>query len=113
MNPSESEAEAEAKAHSQEEEEIGRLKRFLKWAAGLGVSDSENPESCSSLGHSLAVSYFPDSGGRGLAAMRPISRGELLLKVPKSALITTDSLSKDETLCLALKAHPSLSPAQV
>ncbi|XWS75345.1 hypothetical protein CRYUN_Cryun01aG0078700 [Craigia yunnanensis] len=113
MNPSESEAEAKPKAQSEEEEEKGRLKRFLKWAAGLGVSDSENPESCSSLGHSVTVSYFPDSGGRGLVALRPISRGELLLRVPKSALITTDSLSKDETLSLALKAHPSLSPAQV
>ncbi|XP_022772033.1 protein SET DOMAIN GROUP 40 [Durio zibethinus] len=102
---------SDARARGQEEEEV---KRFLKLAAGLGVSDSENPESsCSSLGHSLAVSYFPDSGGRGLAALRPISKGELLLRVPKSALITTHSLSKDETLSLALKAHPSLSPAQL
>ncbi|XVF71029.1 hypothetical protein PTKIN_Ptkin12aG0001900 [Pterospermum kingtungense] len=114
MNPSETdtETEAEAKAQSLQEEEV---KRFLKWAAGLGISDCENPESCSGvcLGHSLAVSYFPEAGGRGLAALRPLSRGEMILKVPKSALITSHSLSKDLTLSLALKAHPYLSPPQV
>ncbi|TYI01474.1 hypothetical protein ES332_A11G203100v1 [Gossypium tomentosum] len=62
----------------------------------------------------LGVSCFPDAGGRGVAALRPISKAELLLKVPKSALITTDSLlSRDETLSLALKAHPSYSSTQV
>ncbi|KAK8327676.1 hypothetical protein V6Z12_A11G198800 [Gossypium hirsutum] len=54
-----------------------------------------------------------DLRGRGVAALRPISKAELLLKVPKSALITTDSLlSRDETLSLALKAHPSYSSTQ-
>ncbi|KAL1186660.1 hypothetical protein V6Z11_A01G193800 [Gossypium hirsutum] len=62
----------------------------------------------------LGVSCFPSVGGRGVAALRPISKGELLLKVPKSALITTDSLlSRDETLSLVLKAHPSHSSTQV
>ncbi|XVE72011.1 hypothetical protein DITRI_Ditri11bG0004300 [Diplodiscus trichospermus] len=113
MNPSNSKAEAKAQSQEEEEEEEKvTLKRFLKWAAELGVSDSENPKSCSSLGHSLAISFFPDSGGRGLAALRPISRGELLLRVPKSALITTYSLSKDEKLSLAFKGNPFLSPAQ-
>ncbi|KAK5844850.1 hypothetical protein PVK06_000991 [Gossypium arboreum] len=52
--------------------------------------------------------------GRGVAALRPISKGELLLKVPKSALITTGSLlSRNETLSLALKAHLSHSSTQV
>ncbi|EOY03100.1 Set domain group 40, putative isoform 4 [Theobroma cacao] len=116
MNPSGSEAKGKAtNTQSQEEgeeEERGSLDSFLKWAAGLGVSDSPNPDSCSCLGHSLGVSYFPDAGGRGLGAVRDITRGELLLKVPKSALITTHSLLNDERLSTALKAHPSLSPAQ-
>ncbi|EOY03101.1 Set domain group 40, putative isoform 5 [Theobroma cacao] len=117
MNPSGSEAKGKAtNTQSQEEgeeEERGSLDSFLKWAAGLGVSDSPNPDSCSCLGHSLGVSYFPDAGGRGLGAVRDITRGELLLKVPKSALITTHSLLNDERLSTALKAHPSLSPAQI
>ncbi|TYI02562.1 hypothetical protein ES332_A11G275500v1 [Gossypium tomentosum] len=75
----------------------------------------------------LGVSCFPDAGGRGVAALRPISKEELLLKVPKSAIITTDYLLlRDETfwlpldatasqylLSLALKAHPSHSSTQV
>ncbi|MBA0863150.1 hypothetical protein Goshw_017345 [Gossypium schwendimanii] len=97
---------------SSEAEEEG-VKSLLKWAAKYGIEVSE---SCSSLGlgHCLGVSCFPGAGGRGVAALRPISKGELLLKVPKSALITTDSLlSRNETLSLALKAHPSLSSTQV
>ncbi|TYH94684.1 hypothetical protein ES332_A12G056700v1 [Gossypium tomentosum] len=97
---------------SSEAEERG-MKSLLKWAAKYGIEVSE---SCSSLGlgHCLGVSWFPGAGGRGVAALRPISKGELLLKVPKSALITTDSLlSRDETLSLALKAHPSHSSTQV
>lgn len=110
MNPSDSEAQAKAQSQREEEE----LNRFLKWAAGLGISDCENPIPQSlCLGHSLAVSYFPEAGGRGLAALRPISRGELILKVPNSALITTHSLSIDQTLSLLLRPHPSLSPVQV
>ncbi|KAK5825859.1 hypothetical protein PVK06_020730 [Gossypium arboreum] len=63
--------------------------------------------------HCLGVSCFPGAGGRGVAALWPISKGELLLKVPKSALITTDSLlSRDETSSLALKSHPSHSSTQ-
>ncbi|KAH1072647.1 hypothetical protein J1N35_024975 [Gossypium stocksii] len=95
------------------EAEEGGVKSLLKWAAKYGIDVSE---SCSSLGlgHCLGVSCFPGAGGRGVAALRLISKGELLLKVPKSALITTDSLlSRDETLSLALKAHPSLSSTQV
>ncbi|TYI23258.1 hypothetical protein ES332_A06G152600v1 [Gossypium tomentosum] len=64
--------------------------------------------------HCLGVSCFPGTGGRGVAALWPISKGELLLKVPKSALITTDSLlSRDVTSSLALKSHPSHSSTQV
>ncbi|OMO50526.1 hypothetical protein CCACVL1_30386 [Corchorus capsularis] len=121
MNSSNSTSESKAKAatntqtHGREEkeEESGRLDSLLKWAAGLGVSDSQKPDSCCCLGYSLAVSYFPDAGGRGMAAVRDLRKGELVLKVPKSALITTQLLSRDDTLSAALKAHPSLSAAQV
>ncbi|KAA3461037.1 protein SET DOMAIN GROUP 40 isoform X2 [Gossypium australe] len=101
------------KMNPSSEAEEGGVKSLLKWAAKYGIEVSE---SCSSLGlgHCLGVSCFPGAGGRGVDALRPISKGELLLKVPKSALITTDSLlSRDETLSLALKAHPSLSSTQV
>ncbi|KAE8659333.1 Protein SET DOMAIN GROUP 40 [Hibiscus syriacus] len=97
---------------SSEAEERG-LKRLLEWAAEHGIEVSE---SCSSLGlgHSMGVSYFPGAGGRGVAALRPITKGDLLLKFPKSALITTHSLiSRYETLSLALKPHLSLSPTQI
>ncbi|OMO88849.1 hypothetical protein COLO4_20051 [Corchorus olitorius] len=121
MNSSNSTSESKAKAatntqthgREKEEEESGRLDSLLKWAAGLGVSDSQKPDSCCCLGYSLAVSYFPDAGGRGLAAVRDLTKGELVLKVPKSALITSQSLSNDVTLSAAFEAHPSLSAAQV
>lgn len=48
------------------EQEEGDLERLLKWAAEIGISDSNSMERespCSCLGHSLAVSYFPDAGG--------------------------------------------------
>ncbi|KAB5560856.1 hypothetical protein DKX38_005813 [Salix brachista] len=97
------------------------FERFLKWAANLGISDcpanrslqAKNPTSC--LGHSLTVSHFPDAGGRGLAAVRDIKKGELVLRVPKSVLITRDSLLKDEKLCSFVNnsTYSSLSPTQI
>ncbi|GKV00252.1 hypothetical protein SLEP1_g12976 [Rubroshorea leprosula] len=96
------------------EQEQGELDSFLKWAAELGISDSlqsQNPSSC--LGHSVIVSHFPHAGGRGLAAARDLRRGELVLRVPKSALLTSESVMKDESLSLALKSHPSLTPTQM
>ncbi|KAG5247251.1 protein SET DOMAIN GROUP [Salix suchowensis] len=70
-----------------EDAEQEGFERFLKWAANLGISDcptnrslqTKNPTSC--LGHSLTVSHFPDAGGRGLAAVRDIKKGELKLTV--------------------------------
>lgn len=51
---------------------------------------------------------------RGLGAARDLEKGELVLKVPKSALITRESLLlKDDKLSLALSTHRSLSPTQV
>ncbi|KAL2453236.1 Protein SET DOMAIN GROUP 40 [Abeliophyllum distichum] len=87
------------------------LETFLQWAAALGVADSPITESevstCpphSCLGHSL----------RGLAAVRDIMKGELILRVPKEALMTSESLrSKDQKLSSVLCKYPTLSPTQV
>ncbi|GAV61751.1 SET domain-containing protein/Rubis-subs-bind domain-containing protein [Cephalotus follicularis] len=102
-----------------EEEEERRLESFLKWAAELGITDStknqqsQNATSHSCLGHSLKVSNFPDAGGRGLGAVRDLRKGEMILRVPKSALITSKTLSfNDHKLYLALNRHPSLSSTQ-
>lgn len=94
------------------EQEEANLQRLLKWAAELGISDSTScGHSC--LGRSLVVSCFPGAGGRGLGAARDLEKGELVLKVPKSALITRESLLlKDDKLSLALSTHCSLSPTQ-
>ncbi|OIT35875.1 protein set domain group 40 [Nicotiana attenuata] len=100
-----------------EEAEALSLKSFLKWAAELGISDTpltSTPLSDSCLGHSLFVSTFPDAGGRGLAAARDIRKGDLILKVPNGALMTSQSLMiNDEVLSIVVKKHPSLSSTQI
>ncbi|PON55551.1 N-lysine methyltransferase SETD [Parasponia andersonii] len=93
-----------------------KLEILLKWAAEVGITDSKASPSeslSSSLGHSLFVSHFPEAGGRGLAALRGLRKGELILRVPKSALMTRETLLKDETLSIALNPHSSLSPIQI
>lgn len=45
--------------------------------------------------------------------MRDLRKGELILRVPKSALMTRESLLKDEKLSVAVSRHPSLSSTQV
>ncbi|KAH7850870.1 hypothetical protein Vadar_003980 [Vaccinium darrowii] len=98
------------------EEEGESLEKFLKWASKIGISDSPSNhplESSSCLGQSLCVSFFPVSGGRGLAAARDLRKGELILRVPKSALMTRESLMKDEKLSVAVNKHPSLSSTQI
>ncbi|GKE65972.1 hypothetical protein Tco_1520133, partial [Tanacetum coccineum] len=65
--------------------------KFLRWATTLGISDST----------------------RGLCAARDVDKGELILKVPKSALMTSQSLmSNDHTLSLSL-SKIFLSPTQI
>ncbi|KAE9466281.1 hypothetical protein C3L33_01807, partial [Rhododendron williamsianum] len=97
-----------------EEEERENLESFLKWVSELGISDSNQPpESSSCLGQSLCVSFFPDAGGRGLAAARDLRMGELILRVPKSALMTRESLMRDEKLSVAVNKYPSLSSTQI
>ncbi|XP_060194309.1 protein SET DOMAIN GROUP 40 [Lycium barbarum] len=97
-----------------DEAEALNLKSFLKWATELGISDTPSTSSDSCLGHSLFVSNFPEAGGRGLEAARDIRKGELILSVPKGALMTSQSLMmNDEVLSIAMKKHPTLSSTQI
>nr|XP_017230625.1 PREDICTED: protein SET DOMAIN GROUP 40-like [Daucus carota subsp. sativus] len=102
-----------------ENEEENEVNDFLGWAAKLGITDFppnlNNPSvnSCC-LGHSLCVSHFPDAGGRGLAAVRDLTKGELILRVPEEALFTTQSVVlKDHTFSVALQQYQSLSSTQI
>ncbi|XP_073148777.1 protein SET DOMAIN GROUP 40 isoform X2 [Henckelia pumila] len=99
-----------------EEEKEANLRNFLEWAASLGISDSPDPRSPSPscLGHSLSISHFPQAGGRGFAAVRDIKKGELILRVPKAALLTADAvISKEYKLSAALDKYPLLSSTQI
>ncbi|KAH6837615.1 hypothetical protein C2S53_014163 [Perilla frutescens var. hirtella] len=99
-----------------EGEEEANLARFMRWATALGISDSPNSDAPSSacLGRSLSLFNFPEAGGRGLAATRALTKGELVLRVPKEALMTNDSLlSNDQKLSVALGKLPFLSTAQI
>ncbi|KFK25937.1 hypothetical protein AALP_AA8G182500 [Arabis alpina] len=92
------------------------METFLRWAAELGVSDSidssQSRDSC--LGHSLSVADFPLAGGRGLGAVRELRKGELVLKVPRNALMNTESIvANDEKLRNAVNLHRSLSSTQI
>ncbi|CAN6205326.1 unnamed protein product [Urochloa humidicola] len=103
------------------------MEALLRWAAELGVSDSppppfpscpsaaasSSPSSC--IGRSLVVADFPDAGGRGLAAARDLRRGELVLRVPRAALLTSDRVMADDPRAAAcLSAHLSrLSSVQI
>ncbi|KAL3845061.1 hypothetical protein ACJIZ3_002464 [Penstemon smallii] len=86
---------------------------FLQWAGAIGISDSPISNS-SCLGHSLSVANFPEAGGRGLAATRVLRKGELILRVPKAALMTSDCLiSKDYNFSAALRRCTFLSSTQI
>ncbi|OAE22154.1 hypothetical protein AXG93_1175s1650 [Marchantia polymorpha subsp. ruderalis] len=86
-----------------------------RWAASKGISDAprESATTSDGLGHSLVVANFPDAGGRGLAASRNLKEGELILRVPKSALMSVLSAKADPLLSTALARHPCLSSAQI
>ncbi|CAD5331934.1 unnamed protein product [Arabidopsis thaliana] len=92
------------------------METFLRWAAEIGISDSIDSsrfrDSC--LGHSLSVADFTHAGGRGLGAVRELKKGELVLKVPRKALMTTESIiAKDLKLSDAVNLHGSLSSTQI
>ncbi|XP_020234127.1 protein SET DOMAIN GROUP 40 isoform X2 [Cajanus cajan] len=100
------------------DEEQQNLESFLTWASELGISDSTSnnlsQHSLSScLGSSLSVSHFPHSGGRGLGAVRDLRRGEIVLRVPKYALMTRESVMEDKRLSVAVNKHSALSSAQM
>ena len=59
---------------------------------------------------------FPriDRTRRGLGAVRELRKGELVLKVPRNALLTTESMvAKDQNLRDSINLHASLSSTQV
>jgi hypothetical protein len=56
---------------------------------------------------------FGEFCSRGLGAVRDLKKGELILRVPKSALLTSESVMQDKKLCLAVNRHSSLSSVQV
>ncbi|GJN32261.1 hypothetical protein PR202_gb20752 [Eleusine coracana subsp. coracana] len=100
------------------------MEALLRWATDLGVSDTPPPRSPSAatsssssscLGRSLVVADFPDAGGRGLAAARDLRRGELVLRVPRAAMLTSDRVMADDPRVAAcVRAYRSrLSPVQV
>ncbi|KAK1578479.1 hypothetical protein Q3G72_030550 [Acer saccharum] len=106
----------------EEEEESKNLEKLLQWAANLGITDSpssttnENPclSSSSCLSHTLTVSNFPENGGRGFSALRDLTKGKLILRIPKPALMTRQRLMEDDhKLSLAVHKHPSLSSTQI
>ncbi|KAI3794401.1 hypothetical protein L1987_37032 [Smallanthus sonchifolius] len=106
-------------------EEAEKLENFMEWATALGISDSlsvnidederRNPnkhQTLSCLRQSLAISYFPNAGGRGLCAVRDLQKGELILRVPKSALMTSQTLMlNDHKLSMSISKF-SLSSTQ-
>lgn len=92
------------------------MEEFLRWAATKGVSDGPHNkfQSSSCLGYSLLLSDFPDAGGRGLAAARDLEKGEIILKVPKNALMSRESVMADGgQLAKCLGRNPNLSSTQV
>ncbi|XP_062188109.1 protein SET DOMAIN GROUP 40-like [Phragmites australis] len=100
------------------------MEALLRWAAEMGVSDSPSlaspsgatsSSSSSCLGRSLVVAEFPDAGGRGLAAAHDLRRGELMLRAPRAALLTSDRVTADNPrIGACVSAHrPRFSSVQI
>ncbi|OAY65229.1 Protein SET DOMAIN GROUP 40 [Ananas comosus] len=94
------------------------IEALLRWGTEIGICDftpSLIPPSPSSscLGYSLFASHFPDAGGRGLGAARDLKKGELVLRVPRTALLTSDSVVRDEKIACCIKRYPHLSSTQI
>ncbi|KAG8068184.1 hypothetical protein GUJ93_ZPchr0005g15135 [Zizania palustris] len=91
------------------------MEALPRWAAELGVCDSLlGPSTSSCLGRSLVIADFPDAGGRGLAAACNLRCGELVLRVPRSALFTSDRvMANDPQVASCVPSHlPRLSSVQ-
>uniref|UniRef100_A0A0D3GQU5 SET domain-containing protein n=1 Tax=Oryza barthii TaxID=65489 RepID=A0A0D3GQU5_9ORYZ len=91
------------------------MEALLRWAAELGVSDSPSaPSPSSCLGRSVLIADFPDAGGRGLAAARDLRRGELVLRAPRAALLTSGRVMDDDPrIASSVASHlPRLSSVQ-
>ncbi|CAI5947073.1 unnamed protein product [Closterium sp. NIES-65] len=94
------------------------LQAMLCWAATRGITDSytggregenssayagecgEGNEARVCLGATLRVAHFSDGGGRGLAAVRAIEPGEVVLHVPRHAMLS----------CADVRACPAMAP---
>ncbi|PKA48119.1 Protein SET domain group 40 [Apostasia shenzhenica] len=95
-----------------------KTKALLSWAAQIGISDAPTMRSasvCSSscLGHSLVISHFPDAGGRGFAASRDLRKGELVLRVPRAALLTSEMVLQDGKLASCIEKNHLLSSSHM
>lgn len=101
------------------------LADLLKWAAKHGARDnfhqnapamvdqtpSQKHRTC--LDTTLSVAIFPEAGGRGLAAVRALTAGEMVLAIPEALLMTAKSGQADSVLGPVLKKTPPLSSHQV
>ncbi|KAL3680805.1 hypothetical protein R1sor_023761 [Riccia sorocarpa] len=96
-------------------EDDKNCERLMRWAEARGITDAprNSGSNFDGLGNSLVVSNFADAGGRGLAACRNLKEGELILRVPKSALMSVLSAKADPVLCNVLPRYPGLSSTQV
>lgn len=98
---------------------------LLTWAAKHGARDvpAQNASQAPSpllrskqstcLGATLEVATFPDAGGRGLAATRDLTAGEMMLSVPEPLLMTARSAHQDRILAPVLQRYPQLTSHQV
>ncbi|KAJ7296695.1 hypothetical protein O6H91_10G040400 [Diphasiastrum complanatum] len=106
---------------SSSDDQYGEL---LAWGASMGITDAPLSEqkthgagqiglSSLCLGHCLCIASFPAAGGRGLAAMRDLSEGELILRVPGQALMSSKTARQDPRLKKILDSFPALSSSQI
>ncbi|GJP55426.1 hypothetical protein CLOM_g14376 [Closterium sp. NIES-68] len=107
------------------------LRDLLRWAAERGITDSctggdergnssadagecgEDSGTRSCLGGTLRVAHFTDGGGRGLAAVRAIARGQLVLRVPRRAMLSCAEARACPAMAPLLPAFPHLSSHQL
>ncbi|CAI5479373.1 unnamed protein product [Closterium sp. Yama58-4] len=104
---------------------------MLRWAAARGITDSytggsergnfsadagergEGNEARACLGSTLRVAHFSDGGGRGLAAVRAIERGEVVLHLPRHAMLSCADVRACPAMASLLPAFAHLSSHQL